>query len=42
MYEEIRKEEETIMLRNIANLTERGKIKWECIEYNPIKFMDED
>lgn len=42
MYEEIRKEEETIILRNIANLTERGKIKWECIEYNPITFMDKD
>lgn len=42
MYEEIRKEEETNMLRNIADLTERGKIKWECVEYNPISFMDED
>lgn len=42
MYDEIRKEEETIMLRNIAKLSENGKIKWECVEYNPISFMDKD
>ena len=42
MYSEIRKDEETIMLRNIANLDERGKIQWECVEYNPISFMNRD
>lgn len=42
MYDEIRKEEEIIMLRNIAQLSENGKIKWECVEYNPISFMDKD
>ena len=42
MYDEIGKEEEIVMLRNIAKLSENGKIKWECIEYNPISFMDKD
>lgn len=42
MYDEIRKEEEIVMLRNIAKLSENGKIKWECVEYNPISFMDKD
>ena len=42
MYDEIGKEEEIVMLRNIAKLSENGKIKWECVEYNPISFMDKD
>lgn len=42
MLDEIRIEEQMELLRRIAHLTEQGKIKWKCEEYNPLCFMDED
>ena len=42
MLDEIRMEEQMELLKRIAHLTEQGKIKWECEEYNPLCFMDED
>lgn len=42
MVDELRIEEEQELLKRIAHLTERGKIKWECVVYNPLCFMNED
>lgn len=35
-------EENIRHLKAIAEQTQAGKLKWECTEYNPISFMDED
>lgn len=42
MTDEVWREEERETLKRIADLTEQGKIKWECVEYNPLCFMNED
>lgn len=42
MRDELWREEEKEILERIAKLTELGRIKWECVEYNPLCFMDED
>ena len=42
MRDEMWREEEKETLERIAKLTELGKVKWECVEYNPLCFMDED
>lgn len=42
MTDEFWREEERETLKRIAELTEQGKIKWECVEYNPLSFMNED
>ncbi len=42
MLDELRIEEQMELLKRIARMTEQGKIKWECEEYNPLSFMDED
>lgn len=42
MMDELWREEEKKTLERIAKLTELGKIKWECVEYNPLCFMNED
>ena len=42
MREELWREEEKETLNRIAKLTEFGKVRWECVEYNPLCFMDED
>ncbi len=42
MLDELRIEEQVELLKRIARMTEQGKIKWECEEYNPLSFMDED
>lgn len=39
---ELWREEERETLERIFNLTELGATKWECTEYNPLCFMDED
>lgn len=31
-----------MILKSIAEQTENGKIQWDCVEYNPLGFMDED
>ena len=42
MMDELWREEEKKTLESIAKLTELGKVKWECVEYNPLCFMNED
>ena len=42
MMDELWREEEKKTLERIAKLTELGKVKWECVEYNPLCFMNED
>ncbi len=42
MFDELRLEENQELLKRIARLTKEGKIKWECVEYNPLSFMDKD
>ena len=42
MTDELWREEEKKTLERIAKLTELGKVKWECVEYNPLCFMNED
>lgn len=42
MFDELRLEENQELLKQIISMTEQGKIKWECIEYNPLSFMDKD
>ena len=42
MFDELRLEENHELLKRIAKMTEEGKIKWECVEYNPLSFMDKD
>ena len=42
MFDELRLEENYELLKRIAKMTEDGKIKWECVEYNPLSFMDKD
>lgn len=42
MTDEFWREEEKETLKRIAKLTELGKIKWDCVEYNPLCFMNED
>ena len=42
MLDELRIEEQMELLKRIARLTEQGKIDWNCEEYNPLAFMDED
>lgn len=42
MKDEWWREEQKETLERIAKLTELGKVKWECVEYNPLCFMDED
>mgnify|MGYP007098826912 CR=1 FL=1 len=41
MMDELWREEEKKTLESIAKLTELGKVKWECVEYNPLCFMNE-
>ena len=33
---------DTLTLERITKLTEQGKVKWECVKYNPLCLMDED
>ena len=40
--ETLRREEEQEVFNRLVELSERGKIRWECEEYNPISFMDKD
>lgn len=40
--ESLQQEEEREVFNRLVELTERGKIHWECEEYIPISFMDED
>ena len=42
MMDELWREEEKKTLERIAKLTELGKVKWECVEYNPLCFMNEE
>ena len=42
MMDELWRAEEKKTLERIAKLTELGKVKWECVEYNPLCFMNED
>lgn len=42
MMDELWREEEKKTLESITKLTELGKVKWECVEYNPLCFMNED
>lgn len=42
MMDELWRAEEKKTLERIAKLTELGKVKWECVEYNPLCLMDED
>lgn len=36
MMDEIMRQEERILLNQIAKLTEEGHLAWDCVEYNPI------
>lgn len=38
----LQREEEQEVFNRLVELTERGKIHWECEEYIPISFMDKD
>ena len=38
----LQREEEQEVFNRLVELTERGKIHWECEEYIPISFMDRD
>ena len=40
--EALHQEEEQEVFNRLVELTERGKIQWECEEYIPISFMDKD
>lgn len=40
--EALQREEEQEVFNRLVELTERGKIHWECEEYIPISFMDKD
>ena len=40
--ETLQREEEQEVFNRLVELTERGKIHWECEEYIPISFMDKD
>lgn len=40
--ETLQREEEQEKFDRLVELTERGKIHWECEEYIPISFMDKD
>ena len=42
MMDEIMRQEERILLNQIAKLTEEGHLAWDCVEYNPIGFLDKD
>lgn len=42
MRDEFWREEEKETLERIAKLTELGKVIWECVEYNPLCFMNEN
>lgn len=42
MKDEWWRDEEKETLERITKLTELGKAKWECVEYNPLCFMNED
>lgn len=42
MMDEIMRHEERVLLSQIAKLTEEGHLAWECVEYNPIGFLDKD
>lgn len=42
MMDEIMMQEEKILLNQIAKLTEEGHIVWDCVEYNPIGFLDKN
>lgn len=35
MMDEIMRQEERILLNQIAKLTEEGHLAWDCVEYNP-------
>lgn len=38
----LQREEKQELFYRLVDLTERGKIHWECVEYIPISFMDKD
>ena len=38
----LQREEEQEVFNRLVELTERGKIHWECEEYIPMSFMDKD
>lgn len=40
--ESLQREEEQEVFNRLVELTERGKIHWECEEYIPISFVDKD
>ena len=42
MMGEIMREEELEQLKQIAEATERGTFHWECVDHNPIGFLDKD
>ena len=42
MVDEIMRQEERILLNQIAKLTEEGHLAWDCVAYNPICFLDKD
>lgn len=42
MMGEIMREEELEQLKQIAEATERGAFRWECVDHNPIGFLDKD
>lgn len=42
LYDDLKTFEDNGILRQIADRTERGQIKWECSEYTPICFLNRD
>ena len=42
MMDKLMMDEHDEMLKQIINLTKQGKIDWECVEYNPLSFMNKD
>ncbi len=42
MLDKLRTEEQNEILNQIVSLTEQGKMIWQCVDYNPLSFMNKD